>query len=90
MSQTLLTDTAANNRKLTKLMNQIDADIRLGCFVYSEYFPESKNATKFVKEDIQSRRKKKSSWEPTKSLQGITSISFEDFDHEWFAENEVR
>ncbi len=92
--QTLLTDTAANNRKLTKLMNQIDADIRLGCFVYSEYFPESKNATKFVKEDIQARRKKEELLgaykTASKELQGITSISFEDFAHEWFAENEVR
>ncbi|WP_332403412.1 Arm DNA-binding domain-containing protein [Vibrio metschnikovii] len=92
--QTLLTDTAANIRKLTKLMNQIDADIRLGCFVYSEYFPESKNATKFVKADIQSRRKKEELLgaykTASKGLQGITSISFEEFAHEWFAENEVR
>ncbi len=92
--QTLLTDTAANNRKLSKLVNQIDADIRLGCFVYSEYFPESKNAAKFVKEDIQSRRKKEELLgaykTASKELQGITTISFEDFAHEWFAENEVR
>ncbi|MDE1310852.1 DUF3596 domain-containing protein [Vibrio aestuarianus] len=56
--QTLLADNPNNRRKLTKLLNQIDADIRLGCFVYSEYFPESKNASKFVKQDIQARRKK--------------------------------
>lgn len=92
--QTLLSDTAANKRKLTKLMNQIDADIRLGCFMYSEYFPESKNAAKFIKEDIQARHKKDQLLGAYKTasqeLQGITSISFEDFAHEWFGENEVR
>ncbi|ENM5780284.1 site-specific integrase [Vibrio mimicus] len=92
--QTLLTDNPANHRKLTKLINQIDADIRLGCFVYSDYFPESKNANKFVKEDIQARRKKEQLLgaykTASKELQGITSISFEEFAHEWFSENEVR
>ena len=56
--QTLLNNTTANQRKLTKLLNQIDADIRLGCFVYSEYFPESNLAARFVKQDIQARHKK--------------------------------
>lgn len=92
--QTLLADNPNNRRKLTKLLNQIDADIRLGCFVYSEYFPESKNASKFVKQDIQARRRKEELLGTYKTasqeLQGITSIPFEDFAHEWFGENEVR
>jgi len=92
--QTLLNNTAANQRKLTKLLNQIDADIRLGCFVYSEYFPESNLASKFVKQDILARRKKEELLGAYKTvsqeLQGITSIPFEDFAHEWFGENEVR
>lgn len=92
--QTLLTDTPNNRRKLTKLLNQIDADIRLGCFVYSEYFPESKNAAKFVKQDIQARRKKEellgSYKTASQELQGITTISFEEFANEWYQENEVR
>ena len=92
--QTLLNNTTANQRKLTKLLNQIDADIRLGCFVYSEYFPESNLAARFVKQDIQARRKKEELLgiykTAAKELQGITSISFEDFANEWFAENEVR
>ena len=92
--QTLLNNTTANQRKLTKLLNQMDADIRLGCFVYSEYFPESNLAARFVKQDIQARRKKEELLgiykTAAKELQGITSISFEDFANEWFAENEVR
>ncbi len=92
--QTLLPDTEANKRKLTKLMNQIDADIRLGCFVYSEYFPESKNVHKFIPQDVQARRNKEQLLgaykTAAKELQGITTISFSDFAHEWFAENEVR
>jgi integrase len=92
--QTLLNNTTANQRKLTKLLNQMDADIRLGCFVYSEYFPESNLAARFVKQDIQARHKKEELLGVYKTaaqeLQGITSISFEDFANEWFAENEVR
>ncbi|RQW61167.1 Arm DNA-binding domain-containing protein [Vibrio viridaestus] len=92
--QTLLQNTAANQRKLNKLLNQIDSDIRLGCFVYSEYFPDSKNAVKFVKEDIQARRKKEELLgvykTAAKELQGITTIPFEEFAKEWFEENEVR
>ncbi len=36
--QTALPATQVNQRKLQKLLNQIEADIRLSCFVYSEYF----------------------------------------------------
>ncbi|WP_305816461.1 Arm DNA-binding domain-containing protein [Photobacterium leiognathi] len=49
--QTDLSDSKTNRRKLTKLLSQITADIRLGCFVYSEYFPGSKRASLFVDED---------------------------------------
>ncbi|QSX35352.1 site-specific integrase [Shewanella avicenniae] len=92
--QTLLSDTTSNRRKLTKLLNQIDADIRLGCFVYSDYFPESKLNNKFLSQDVQARQKKEELLgcykTASQQLQGVSSISFAAFSNEWFLENEVR
>lgn len=92
--QTALPDTRANRKKLDKLLNQIESDIRLNCFVYSDYFPESKACQHFVSEDQVAKFKKQEFFETyqraSKSLQGHNNISFEDFAYEWFAENEVR
>ncbi|PWI34723.1 site-specific integrase [Vibrio albus] len=92
--QTALPDTQANQRKLQKLLNQIEADIRLSCFVYSEYFPQSNRAKKFVRQDLEAQRKKEELLGNYKTavqeLQGIDTILFEDFSEEWYEENEVR
>jgi integrase len=42
-----LKDTASNRRKMQKVMDRIDAEIKLGTFVYSHYFLDSPNAKKF-------------------------------------------
>lgn len=92
--QTLLADSQVNERKLNRLLKQIDADIRLGCFVYSEYFPDSPRAKKFVKDDIAAQQKKEAMLGSYKSasqeIQGISTIPFSEFAVEWYHENEVR
>ncbi|GAD89545.1 hypothetical protein VHA01S_021_00390 [Vibrio halioticoli NBRC 102217] len=92
--QTMLSDTQANRRKLQKLLNQIDADIRLGCFVYSECFPCSQKVNKFVKIDAIAKQHKAEilgKYElASNELQGIATIRFDDFAKEWYEENEVR
>lgn len=45
--QTALTDTAANRKKVQKILDRIEADIAAGTFEYRRYFPGSKNAEKF-------------------------------------------
>ncbi|MCF4010988.1 site-specific integrase [Rheinheimera sp. UJ63] len=48
--QTALPDTPANRKTLTKLLEKIDAEILLGTFVYSNYFPNSKMVARFEKQ----------------------------------------
>jgi integrase len=45
--QTALPDTAANRKKVQKLLDRIEADIAAGTFDYRRYFPASKNAARF-------------------------------------------
>lgn len=40
--QTIFDDTVANRRKLTKILERMQAEITLGTFNYAEYFPNSK------------------------------------------------
>ncbi len=44
---TTLPDTAANKKKMEKVMKMIEADITAGIFDYRKYFPASKNAARF-------------------------------------------
>lgn len=45
--QTALQDTAANRKRLQKLIDRLEADIAAGTFDYRRFFPGSKNAEKF-------------------------------------------
>jgi len=45
--QTTLDDTTANRKKMGKLLNRIEAEITLGQFDYSQYFPDSPRAIQF-------------------------------------------
>ena len=47
--QTALPDSAANRKTLEKLIQKIEAEILLGTFVYSSYFPNSKMVVRFEK-----------------------------------------
>jgi integrase len=48
--QTALPDTPANRKTLDKLIQKIEAEILLGTFVYSNYFPNSKMVARFEKQ----------------------------------------
>lgn len=76
--QTKLSDTEANRRRLTRLLQKIDAEILLGTFDYRSYFPNSPLAERFEAHD---RRRL--------AAQSKTPI-FSDFAASWLAENEVR
>jgi integrase len=50
---TLLENTPANQKKLQKVMDRIEAEIRAGTFVYGNYFPNSKALHRFAKTEVQ-------------------------------------
>jgi integrase len=77
---TVLKDTKANRSKMQRVMDRIDAEIKLGTFVYSHYFPNSPNAAKFEEQANQQRYDQYSDQTPI----------FEEFSETWFAENEIR
>lgn len=46
--QTALEDTPPNRKKLEKILERIEADIKFGAFDYARSFPGSKNIAKFA------------------------------------------
>ncbi|MDD1791520.1 site-specific integrase [Enterovibrio sp. ZSDZ42] len=92
--QTVLHDTETNRRKLTKLLASIDADMRLGCFVYRDYFPDSKRANKFYRLDNAAAKRKQEishHYIATHSqLTACDNVTFRAFADEWFEENKPR
>ena len=46
--QTALQDTAANRKRVQKVLDRIEAEIQAGTFEYQRFFPNSKNAQKFT------------------------------------------
>lgn len=72
--QTMLDDTAPNRKKLTKLLERIEAEILIGQFEYAKYFPNSKRVSKFASIDER------------KALAGASSPLFKDFSEVWFRE----
>lgn len=92
--QTALTDTESNRRKLKKVLTNIDADIRLGCFVYRDYFPGSSKATKFYHLDNAAAKRKlemSSHYNIAHNQLAICdNVTFSDFAHEWFEVNQPR
>jgi len=67
---TALKDTVTNRRKMKKVLERIEAEILLGTFDYNAYFPNSKQALKFMPEDEVARN----------------TPLFKDFAWEWFDE----
>jgi len=47
---TRLKDSPANRRRLSKILDRIEAEITLGTFNYASYFPDSKSVAKFSRE----------------------------------------
>jgi len=76
--QTKLTDTDRNRRRLTKLLQKIDAEITLGTFDYGRYFPNSPRAASFHNHD-----------QRLIELQSHTP-RFDAFAESWLDENQIR
>lgn len=47
--QTELRDTAANRRKLEKMLAQIESEIQLGRFSYATFFPDSRKGVEVTR-----------------------------------------
>jgi integrase len=75
--QTALIDTPANLKKLTKIMDLIDAEILLGRFDYQAYFPESKILKKLKQQELAINS----------HLQKVPTLN--DFFTVWFTELEI-
>jgi integrase len=83
--QTALTDSKNNRAKLTKLIDDIEAAIRLGRFVYSDFFPGSPRAKHFESED--KAIKQRQSDAPAVVMYRECPL-FSAFAAEWLEENE--
>lgn len=75
--QTKLTDTPANRKRLSKILDRIEAEILIGSFSYKDYFPKSKRVAEF--EQHEQRISREQSDTP----------AFKDFSETWWTENEV-
>lgn len=71
-----LVDTPANRRRLTKTLKNLEAELTLGTFVYSNYFPKSSKASEF--EAV-----------PEESNNIASAVRFADFAEQWFVEKRV-
>ncbi|MGX9461290.1 Arm DNA-binding domain-containing protein [Shewanella sp. A14] len=86
--QTSLNDTKLNRSRLEGVLRNIEAQIRLDRFVYSDIFPDSKRCEDFKKYDDQIKLVKESEPEPTEHL--LFNIpTFSQFASEWLTENRV-
>lgn len=74
---TLLSDTPANRKRAKQILERIEAEITLGTFDYSQYFPKSKRAAQFAEHD--------------KLLDHLKSEvpTLAEFYEVWFSESEV-
>jgi integrase len=76
--QTKLSDTPANRKRATNILERIEAEILVGTFDYITYFPDSNSTERFRHIDAV-------------QLASSSSIpSFRDFADTWFSENEPR
>ena len=92
--QTALKDTAANRKRLQKVLDRIEADIAAGTFDYRRFFPGSKNAAKFDPAPAgaigapQTVSAVGVAVSPTAPSVPSTPL-FKDFAETWYAEKEV-
>jgi len=75
---TKLADTPVNRKRMQRVLEKLDAEIALGQFEYSRYFPGSHNATKFAATSTTPRAGK---------AQPATPL-YRDFAETWYTENE--
>ena len=86
--QTLLNDTPKNRSRLQKLADRIEGEIQQGTFDYAGYFPTSKKAARFARQQDQAQQL-------DNELSGevgvvVSTPTFSEFVETWWSENEVR
>lgn len=88
--QTALADNLVNRKRLAKILAKIEEEISLGSFNYRQFFPNSKNATKFDQPSPKD--------EPSSTAQVVLAIGnstskvtplFKDFVELWFGEKSI-
>lgn len=92
--QTALPDTAPNRKRLQKLLDTIESEIKAGSFEYRKYFPDSRLAARFDLPQEPATRLTKTSEAVIQAVAPVEQVPptlpFPLFADEWFAENEVR
>ena len=83
---TTLPDTAANKKKMEKVLKMLEADIAAGTFDYRRYFPASKNAARFDAAPAVSVAVTVTA--PSAPMVAPTPL-FKDFAETWYVEKEV-
>ncbi|MEH6576943.1 MAG: DUF3596 domain-containing protein [Amphritea sp.] len=79
---TKLADSSVNRKRMQKVLDKVEAEITLGVFNYSSYFPSSKLAKRFS-QDVSNII------ESTVPVQSKTPL-FKNFAEEWLDENQIR
>lgn len=95
--QTALTDTAANRKRVQKLIDRLEAEIAAGTFDYRLFFPGSKNADKFEQSNSTQQSEGKAEpdanangWGSDQPLAGVAGTPLlSDFVEIWYSEKEV-
>ena len=81
--QTTLKDTPRNRKKLERVLEKIQRAIATNTFNYADFFPGSKRAKRFEKEEVQQNRR------PVHIGADIETPTFEAFALQWYEEHEV-
>ncbi|MCK2127809.1 site-specific integrase [Thauera aromatica] len=90
--QTALGDTAANRKRLHKVLERIESDIAAGTFDYRRFFPGSKNAAKFDPPParvVAAGPAIDTAATPTQVASVPNTPVFSDFAEIWYAEKEI-
>jgi integrase len=93
--QTSLVDTAANRKKVQKVLDRLEAEIASGTFDYQRFFPGSKNAMKVTDTGAnqagnQSSQSIMTAGETGQNRSGVSGTPLlSDFAEKWFSEKEV-
>ena len=85
--QTMLKDTKLNRSRLEKVMEEIESAIRLGRFVYRDYFPSSKRCAEFEQLDQATQDVITHAPDAPRLISNMPS--FASFSRQWLSENEA-
>ena len=88
--QTALRDNASNRKKVEKLLERVEAKIKFGEFDYAEYFPGSRNITKFKSLILEDTNRVPLSSAPPAGHRPAISRSFKEFAEQWLQEIRVQ